>query len=146
MLGCRRWIWNKTCCAWLDRCCAIGLALVSTSTAGKRHKFEIQLQTIPFARPNDQQWNVYGGYRSSLLSSHLAFGSTSLLQHNAMKKKIASKACYILMVTNDHRRNDALLPHPIAQTIQFVLLRWFASQLTCQKNSPIPNLEFFTSK
>ncbi|KAM0907505.1 hypothetical protein ACQ4PT_016033 [Festuca glaucescens] len=89
--------------SWLDRrdgmlCYRLGGLAYKYDTTKKRKKKkhnqrwvdddslewdnEIQLPPTPFASSDDLQWNVYGGYRPSLLSPLLAFASTPFLQQH----------------------------------------------------------------
>jgi F-box interacting protein len=81
---------DEPCCAWLDDrdgmlCYRFGDRLYKYDTTRKRKKLRIQLPVIPFVQPDHQQWNIYEGYRPSLLPPHLAFGSTSLLKQQRRK-------------------------------------------------------------
>ncbi|XP_071678386.1 F-box protein At3g07870-like [Lolium perenne] len=76
---------DKPYCAWLDSkngllCYRFGDHLYRYDITRKRKKPQIQLPlaVMPFARPDDQQWNVYEGYRPSFLSPHLTLGTTLL--------------------------------------------------------------------
>jgi hypothetical protein len=81
---------DKPSFAWFDyrdgmMCYRFGDRLYKYDTTRKRKKKDmIQL-------PDDQRWdNVYGGYRPSLLSPHVAFDSASLIQKRRGKKRCSA--------------------------------------------------------
>ena len=84
---------DKPCCAWLDRsdgmmlCYRFGDRLYKYDTTKKRPKQRIQLPPNTFTPPEDHRWNLYGGYRPSLLSLHMAIPSALFLQQQQHREK-----------------------------------------------------------
>jgi F-box interacting protein len=90
---------DKPYCAWLDSkngllCYRFGDHLYRYDITRKRKKPQIQLPlpVMPFARPDDQQWNVYEGYRPSFLSPHLTLGTTLLPQKQNYQEEDCEQA------------------------------------------------------
>ncbi|CAM0877906.1 unnamed protein product [Alopecurus aequalis] len=80
---------DKPCCAWLDGsdgmlCYRFGDRLYKWHTTAKKR----QKQMMELPPTADQRWNVYGGYRPSLLSPYMAFSTPgSLVQEHREKQE-----------------------------------------------------------
>ncbi|KAM0905728.1 hypothetical protein ACQ4PT_017205 [Festuca glaucescens] len=88
---------------------------------------QIQLPPTPFASTQDLQWNVYGGYRPSLLSPHPAFASTPFLQQHRREQEDCEQALLHALGAQQPSKNDALRARPVAAALQYMVPRGFAS-------------------
>jgi F-box interacting protein len=106
-----RYGYQQPCGAWLDTrdgmlCYRLGELLYKyDTTKNKKHDqdegwvdsllewdYQTQLPPTPFPTLNELRWKVYGGYRPSLLSPHLAFASTSFLQQHRREREDCEQA------------------------------------------------------
>ncbi|KAK1670128.1 hypothetical protein QYE76_058287 [Lolium multiflorum] len=89
--------------AWLDRrdgslCYRLGSLVYKYDTTKKVEKKNYSLEwwdnqiQLPPSPHQDLRWNVYGGYRPSLLSPHLAFASTPFMQQHRREQEDCEQA------------------------------------------------------
>jgi hypothetical protein len=102
--------YDQLCGAWLDTrdgmlCYRLGGLLYKYDTTKEKQKhnqrrvdgflewdYQTQLPPTPFPSSYELRWKVYGGYRPSLLSPHLAFASTSFLQQHRREREDCEQA------------------------------------------------------